>query len=400
MAQRPGEGVADLRVDLDLRDAGELVLDRILHGDDLLDAVVYFFESAGQRGGLAGAGRARDQHDAAGGPQPAAEQIEVVRLHAELLQRQIGAFLGQEAQDDGFAEGAGHGGDADVHVLAGDAARNPPVLRQAALGDVDAADELDARRHRGKALARLGEAHVQHAVHAHSDDEAFLLGFQVDVRSAGVHGLREEVVDEFDDGRLLRHLAQQAEVVAGEQVLDGAFLAHVVQQAIQVVVRRDAEGDCLLRVEVAEGLLQGAVFHIPRQAAQAVAIAPQQGGVVEKPIELDGRFGHEAVHVHIRRQFAIAQIGRAQPLRLGLQHDVLGDGTVGHQERRQPAADGAADLLGLGEVRIGDGTALEQEFAQGLHRGIIPPVDNGLAALASAPSCGSRPRPEPPRTGG
>ena len=58
-AQRVGEGEADLRLHLDLVDAGQLVLDRVLDGEDLHVGLVQPVERRVERRRLAAAGRAR-----------------------------------------------------------------------------------------------------------------------------------------------------------------------------------------------------------------------------------------------------------------------------------------------------------------------------------------------------
>ena len=63
-AQRRGERQADLGMDLDLVDAFELILDRVFDRDDLDVVALDFEQRAVERGRLAGAGGAGDQHDA------------------------------------------------------------------------------------------------------------------------------------------------------------------------------------------------------------------------------------------------------------------------------------------------------------------------------------------------
>jgi hypothetical protein len=62
-AQRVGEAEVDLRADLDLVDAGHLVLDRVLDGEDLHVGLVQPVEGRVQGGGLAAARGAGDEQD-------------------------------------------------------------------------------------------------------------------------------------------------------------------------------------------------------------------------------------------------------------------------------------------------------------------------------------------------
>ena len=62
-AQLRGERLAGLGVDLDLRDVVDVVLDRVLHGDDVLLVAVDLAQAGVQRRALAGPGRAaHDEH--------------------------------------------------------------------------------------------------------------------------------------------------------------------------------------------------------------------------------------------------------------------------------------------------------------------------------------------------
>ena len=97
-----GEGEADVGVDLQLGDAGDLVLDRVFDGDDLLGAVVGQFKCRVQRGALARAGGPGDQHDAVGQPRPGLEGRGLLKVHAQVFQAGGLAFLAQQAQHDGL----------------------------------------------------------------------------------------------------------------------------------------------------------------------------------------------------------------------------------------------------------------------------------------------------------
>ena len=65
-ADDAGEVQADLVLHLDLVDAGQVVLDRILGRDDLPVRPVQLVQGGVERGRLAGAGRPGDQEDAVG----------------------------------------------------------------------------------------------------------------------------------------------------------------------------------------------------------------------------------------------------------------------------------------------------------------------------------------------
>jgi hypothetical protein len=65
-AQGHRERQADVRIDRHLGDAVDVVLDGVFRGDDFVRDFVQLVEGGIKGGGLAGAGRAGDQHDAVG----------------------------------------------------------------------------------------------------------------------------------------------------------------------------------------------------------------------------------------------------------------------------------------------------------------------------------------------
>ena len=63
-AQAVGEGQTDLRIDMDLVDAAQLILDRIFDGNDFFAGIVDLLQRAVKRCRFAAAGRAGDQNHA------------------------------------------------------------------------------------------------------------------------------------------------------------------------------------------------------------------------------------------------------------------------------------------------------------------------------------------------
>jgi hypothetical protein len=106
-AQAAGEGQLDFRVNLYLADPLDLVLDGVLDGDDVLLRRVEPVQGGVEGGGLAAAGGAGDEDDAAGtgqeplhGREPRIRQPHVREVDDPLL-------LVQQAQDGPFAEEGG-----------------------------------------------------------------------------------------------------------------------------------------------------------------------------------------------------------------------------------------------------------------------------------------------------
>ena len=236
----------------------------------------------------------------------------MIRLHAEVLQGELVALLRQHPQHDGFAERARHRGYPDVHLLARDPDRDASVLGQPALRDVDARDELDPRRHRGKALDGLRQLRVQDAVDAHPHREVLFTRLHVDVGRPQVHRLREQVVHKLDDGRLFRHLSKVSGAVARIQVLDRTLFPDEVQQAVDLMIGGQAERHEPARIEVIEGFEQCMVQNVAGDAEELLVLTPHQHRVVEEPLQLDRRLRDELVHVQAVRQiFGVSEIDGA-----------------------------------------------------------------------------------------
>ena len=219
-AQAGGERQARLVVDLDLGDALELVLDRVLDRDDVLLDRVELVERAVERGRLARAGRAGDEHGAVRLAEGLGEPLERLREHAQLLELDHHLALVQDAHDDLLAVGGGKRGDAQVDRLGLDLERDAAVLRDPALGDVEVGEDLDARGDGRDGADRDGRGLLEHAVDAVADPHLVLLGLEVDVGGAALDGLLDHPVHELDDRRVL---AADAEV-------DRRVLADVVHR--------------------------------------------------------------------------------------------------------------------------------------------------------------------------
>ena len=226
-------------------------------------------------------------------------------------------------------------------------------------------------RHGGETLDGLGEAGVQDAVDAHADGEVLLGRFDVDVRGFEVDGLGEQVVDQFDDGGLLRHLAQLLRVVLREEALDGPLLADEVEQAVDLVVGREVERHRAAGVEVGEGLEQAVVADVAGEAAELaflfvfVFLFPEERAVIEEPVELDRRVGDEAVDGEVLGQVrGLAQVFRALLLGEGPEQNVLGERAGADQQRAELAADGLLNLERAGDIVRLHGVALDEQLAE------------------------------------
>src|SRR5262249_34500081 len=130
------------------------------------------------------------------------DQLELVAVEAELVELQDGGGAVEQTHDHPLAIGGGHGGDADVHVLAGQLDADAAVLRQAPLGDVETGHDLYARDNGRLEAVRRRDDVVEDAVDAEAHRQVAFEGLDVNVAGAILHRLEEQRVDQFDDRRL------------------------------------------------------------------------------------------------------------------------------------------------------------------------------------------------------
>ena len=230
-AEGGGEGQVDFRLHGDLDDAVELVFDRVLDGDDAALLDVERAEECVERGALAAAGGAGDEHDAVRQREECADFFLVLGVEPEA--GEVEALLAKEAKADIFAVNARDGGDADIDRLACDFEGDAAILRAAALGDVERGhdfqagddgilEELDALGHGGL---------VEHAVDAVADAEVLAERLEMDVGGALLEALAEDLVHELHhrglgivlvhDVHLLLRAAGDVVLAALEQFLEG-----------------------------------------------------------------------------------------------------------------------------------------------------------------------------------
>ncbi len=248
-----------LLVHRNLQDAGQLVLDRVFDGDDLFAAIVDFGEGRVQGRGLARAGRAGYQQHAVGFLGQHAQRRQRWRIEAQRFQgqRTIGLDHGALVQDTDhrvFTVDAWHDRDAQIDLAPVRLDAEAAVLGNAALGDVEFGQHLQAR---DDVLGQLDAADrgcmIEHAVDAVLHRDAGGRAFQVDVGSTGLQGVVQRRVDQLDGWTArFRHrrerqhgggLAVAAGIVAGgREGVDRArrrFLAR--QIGLDVGLQRQAQ---------------------------------------------------------------------------------------------------------------------------------------------------------------
>ena len=240
-AQARGEVQPRLGVDLHLLDAGELVLDRVLDGDDVLLGRVQHLQRGVERRRLARAGGPGDEDRAVRAREGLDEALALGVDHPELVEVDVGAVLVEHAQDGRFAAHERQRGHADVDPAAVDVQRDAAVLGHAALGDVEVGHDLDARDHAGHEAPRHARGLAEHAVDAVAHDEVALDGLEVDVGGALLDALADERVHELDDRRVGGRLAQVDDL--GAVVLVDRLGDDDLVEGVQAL---DERGDVLL----------------------------------------------------------------------------------------------------------------------------------------------------------
>ena len=115
----------------------------------------------------------------------------------------LGARRVEDPDHDLLAEQRRQRADAKVDRLVAELQLHPAVLRHALLGDVEARDDLDARRQLVLDRERRLRDLAQLAVDAEADAVVVLVGLEVQVGGAQVDRVDQHLLQEADDRRVL-----------------------------------------------------------------------------------------------------------------------------------------------------------------------------------------------------
>ncbi len=160
-----------------MRDAFELVFDRVFDGDDFVFVVLDFAERGVKGGRFARAGGTCDQDHPVRFSDVAAEFGEVGGAEAHDIERELGELLGhrffvEHAEDGVFPVNGGHDGNAEIDEAGFVAHAEAAVLGDAALSDIEFAHDFNARNDSGVPVLRDGRhGVVEDAVDAVLDDD-------------------------------------------------------------------------------------------------------------------------------------------------------------------------------------------------------------------------------------
>src|ERR1041385_6902423 len=150
-AQAASEGQSLLFIDRDLRNAANLIFDRIFDGDDLVFVGLDFVDSSVERGRLTATGWPCHQHHAVRLFDVTAEASQVVfvkthNIKYERMKLLAHRFFVEHTEYSVFAVDRRHNRDTEVDWALGAAIFHAAasVLRYAALGNVELAHDLDS----------------------------------------------------------------------------------------------------------------------------------------------------------------------------------------------------------------------------------------------------------------
>ena len=214
-AERGRECPADVFVDLNLVDALQVVLDRILGRHDVHVRRVDGVDARVERGGLAGSGRSSDQHHAVRLVDRGVELVEAPVVEAELRQIELQRLLVENSENRLFAEDRGECRDAEIDLAIAVAELDAAVLRQPALGDVEVRHDLQTGEDRCLQPFRWRQHFVQHAVHPEPDPENLLVRLEVNVGGALLDRVDQHHVHQLHDWRFVGRLLQLEDVDLG-----------------------------------------------------------------------------------------------------------------------------------------------------------------------------------------
>src|SRR5579875_488866 len=247
-AHRGGERQADLGIDIDLVDAGEIDFRRVLGRGDIRVLAVEDLQSRVQRDGLAAARRPRHQDHALRLREVLEVQLLLEGLVAERVDPKRRLRGIEDAHHDLLAEERRAGAHAEVdRPVLRQLHLDAPILRHTPLGDVEARHHLQTRGELPRELYRGLSDILQHPVHAVADAIALLVGLEVDVRGALADRIEHDLVDEADDRRVL-------DVIAGDLLAILVPAADLERLEIDAFLLREGRH---LSVRLLDGLVDG-----------------------------------------------------------------------------------------------------------------------------------------------
>ena len=159
----------------------------------------------------------------------------LIKPHPVNVQRKL--LFVEQTHHDVLTGHGGHGGDADVDLLALGKHLDAPVLRHTPLGDVHARHNLDARYHGRVEVGLRGHDFLKRAVDAVPDACDLGLRLEVNVARPLFDAIEQNQIDEVDDARAFGQLLHHSQVFV--RVLGRHDLDVGLSQALQEVPHLD-----------------------------------------------------------------------------------------------------------------------------------------------------------------
>src|SRR5207248_692210 len=198
----------DLRLHLNLVDAGELVFDRIFDRDDVADRRVELEETGVEGRRLAAAGRPSHQHHAVRQIEYPLQRLADIIRQPKLHKIELDGCAIEHAQHNAFAIERGDRRNPKIDLLPAHREANAPILRQTALGDIEPRHDLDPRDDGRPQARRRRLGLVQRAVIAVTDAQSILERLNMNVRRSGLDRAGDQLIDEADNRRFARQVFQ------------------------------------------------------------------------------------------------------------------------------------------------------------------------------------------------
>ena len=190
---------ADIMPHLNLVNPRQVILNRVLGGDDLAVRTIQVVHRGVQRGGFAAAGRARHEKNPVRTPYDRLKTLIIVVAETELPNAYLDIFFVQNPHHDGLAVRRRQDAYPHIDLFATDDHLNPTVLRSAFFGNIHPGHDLDARNHRPVQPPSRILALDTYSVDSVPHPNPVLKGLDVNIAGPHVHRFLDDQLHQADD---------------------------------------------------------------------------------------------------------------------------------------------------------------------------------------------------------
>ena len=197
------EGQADLMTHLSLVDPRQVVLNRVLCGDDLHIRLVEILQRRVERCRLSRSGRPRHQEDSVGALDDLIEALVFRFMEAQLLKIHQALLLVENTHDDALAMAGGQRTDSKIDRPAVQLDLDTAILRSAFLSHIHSRHDLDTREDRSlQTLGRIFFLNTD-AVNTIANPHALLEWLDMNITGPLLESVRDQLGDILDDRRIV-----------------------------------------------------------------------------------------------------------------------------------------------------------------------------------------------------